>query len=43
MKLWEQCVTKNEWPAYSNQILYAEPAAWEAADLESIDTHEEES
>ncbi len=31
MKLWSYCVSRNEWPAYSREIHYAEPSPWELA------------
>lgn len=35
MVMWEKSVTANAWPGYTNQILYAEPKPWDAAQLEA--------
>jgi hypothetical protein len=35
INLWRQCLTKNEWPGYTNKILYAEPKPWDAAEMEA--------
>jgi hypothetical protein len=34
--LWQQCLESNRWPAYPTSICYAEPTAYQLADL---DTH----
>jgi hypothetical protein len=34
MKLWERSLTTNNWPAYSNQIVYAEPNAYQMVEAE---------
>lgn len=36
MKIWENCVLANDWPAYTNKILYVEPKPWDAAELDAI-------
>lgn len=33
--LWDHCITKGQWPGYSTQIHYAEPAAWQIAEIEA--------
>jgi PDDEXK-like domain of unknown function (DUF3799) len=37
--LWNRCLTTNNWPAYSNQILYAEPRTWDLV-TEEVTTEE---
>lgn len=29
--LWQQCLASNEWPAYPNHVLFAEPLPWQEA------------
>jgi PDDEXK-like domain of unknown function (DUF3799) len=36
---WSRCLTTNNWPAYSNQILYIEPRAWDLV-TEEVTTEE---
>lgn len=35
IKTWAYCLKSNDWPAYSNRILYAEPPAWELAKFQA--------
>ena len=43
VNIWEDCLETNNWYGYSNKILYAEPAPWEAAELQTdINTQETE-
>lgn len=28
MRIWAECLRKNEWPAYANRIYYPDPPAW---------------
>jgi hypothetical protein len=35
MDRWARCMSSGKWPAYSNQIAYAEPNAYQIADMES--------
>jgi hypothetical protein len=35
MGIWRKCLTTNNWPAYSPQILYAEPKAWDVIEAET--------
>lgn len=32
LRLWAECLAMNRWPAYSTQIHYAEPSAWQLTD-----------
>ena len=32
IRLWGECLATNRWPAYSTQIHYAEPSAWQLTD-----------
>ena len=34
LRLWDWCIKRNEWPTYGNQIMYAEPAPWDLAQLD---------
>jgi len=40
MEIWHTCVKTNNWPGYTNQILYCEPRPWEAADLDATDAQQ---
>lgn len=43
MGIWDRCVRANEWPGYTNRILYAEPSPWQLMDTEAkIETEEAE-
>ena len=42
MNLWNDCVTQNSWPGYTNRILYAEPKPWDAAEMEATKDQPEE-
>lgn len=37
INLWRYCVTRNEWPGYSSAIHYAEPSAWQLAELGNVE------
>jgi hypothetical protein len=37
INLWRYCMSLNEWPAYDLRIHYAEPAAWQLAELGNED------
>jgi hypothetical protein len=39
--IWQRCVQTNSWPGYANEILYAEPKPWDAAELEATKTEEQ--
>jgi hypothetical protein len=43
MKIWETCVRANSWPSYPNQICYAEPNAYQLADIEDEPKTEEDT
>jgi hypothetical protein len=34
LKIWERCLTTNDWGGYSNRILYAEPKPWDLQQTE---------
>jgi hypothetical protein len=34
IKLWNECLSTNRWPAYPTQICYTEPTAYQLADME---------
>lgn len=36
INIWQKCVTADNWPGYSPQILYAEPKAWDLAESETM-------
>lgn len=42
VNLWQKCVADNEWPGYTNKILYAEPTPWQLTDAETTNGQQEE-
>jgi hypothetical protein len=34
MKIWETCIRANDWPSYTNKILYCEPKPWDLSQAE---------
>jgi hypothetical protein len=37
LSIWERCMTTNNWPGYSNKILYVEPSPWILAEAEAME------
>jgi hypothetical protein len=37
LRLWAYCLSRNEWPAYTNRICYGEPPAWMLDAVQSSD------
>lgn len=42
MTVWQQCIAKNNWPAYTSRILYAEPKPWDLMQAEELGKTEED-
>jgi len=38
LRIWRECLERNEWPAYQNRIAYVEPNAWQMAEAEAMES-----
>ena len=43
MSIWDRCVKSNNWPGYTNRILYAEPKPWDLIQADESTPTQEES